>query len=96
MVLFKGSKTRDVSAMSIIDCSVVKILISLLDQRLDLQKLKDEDPEPVRGQVVVSLLSKECSRNSSRLQNIVIADHVRSPSTHSGNQVRNSTLIFHC
>ena len=81
MVLFKGSKTQDVS--EVIKTNSGLLYLSLRsDQRLDLQKLKDDDHEPIRGQVVVSLLSKECSRNdSTRLQNIVIADHVQNLSS---------------
>ncbi|RWS20924.1 E3 ubiquitin-protein ligase SMURF2-like protein, partial [Leptotrombidium deliense] len=42
-------------------------------QRLDLQKIKDDDTDAVKGQIVVSLLSRESTRPSGgRLQNVVI------------------------
>lgn len=35
------------------------------DQRLDLCKANADDPEPVKGQIVVSLLSREMGNGSS-------------------------------
>ncbi|XP_054165031.1 E3 ubiquitin-protein ligase SMURF2-like [Oppia nitens] len=44
-------------------------------QRLDLHKFREEDQDIVRGQLVISLLSRDGSRSSSgRLQNVVISD----------------------
>ncbi|RWS15628.1 E3 ubiquitin-protein ligase SMURF2-like protein [Dinothrombium tinctorium] len=44
-------------------------------QRLDLQKIREEDTDVVKGQIVISLLSRDHARpGSSRLQNVVIVD----------------------
>lgn len=49
--------------------SLFKVKISLMmsflaDQRLDLCKASPDDPDPVKGQIVVSLLSRDGSHGS--------------------------------
>jgi E3 ubiquitin ligase SMURF1/2 len=61
------------------------LVIVSIDQRLDLHKFREEDQDIVRGQIVISLLSRDGSRAAGgRLQNVVISDSGNS-SAHSHN-----------
>ena len=44
------------------------------DQRLDLHKFREEDPDIIKGQIVIMLLSREGSSRNA-MQNVVISEN---------------------
>lgn len=58
---------------NVIDLTI--LTSSFSDQRLDLCKANADDTEPVKGQIVVSLLSREMGNgSSSNVGHIAVAD----------------------